>query len=376
MSTAATPSIDSLAHRLEEDIRHRQLAPGDRYLTAGEAARLFEVSTTTAHRSMQVLARRGVLKRFRSRGSFVGPLGGLQRLRLRTVYVLFASGDHWVGEELSDLFIRAVRRPFPDANVQICFLPEAGTLACLAELVRGARQAGEPAGFLANSCDAEVYAYLAETGLPMVVGGTTAVDQGRLPSVDVDNHEAGRLLAQHLVKRGHQRMLLLWPAVARPGDNDFFDGVSHALTAARLPHDALMIRIAPGAPASFSAQMAHWMRGARCPTAIIARRPGKASMAAAALEGLGTRVPEDVEITFINHPSRRRGGLPYTCVQPCVPFEEMVGRMAGLLGQVASDAGAARRVTLPVELVLSSGERDPRRRPEDGVGAVGSERPN
>jgi DNA-binding LacI/PurR family transcriptional regulator len=102
-------------------------------------------------------------------------------------------------------------------------------------LIESAKAAGETAGFIAISCPREVYRILSDTNLPMVIHGSAYLDQENIPSVDVDNREAGKLLTEYLIQRGHRRMALLCVTDHLPGDNLFFDGTSEPLTAARLP---------------------------------------------------------------------------------------------------------------------------------------------
>ena len=73
LEAANISRVHHLAHRLEQDIQRRGLRTGEEYLTAEAAGDLLGVSRMTANRAMNVLARRKVLMRYRSRGSFVGP---------------------------------------------------------------------------------------------------------------------------------------------------------------------------------------------------------------------------------------------------------------------------------------------------------------
>ncbi len=69
--------------------------------------------------------------------------------------------------------------------------------------------------------------YLAKSGLPVVIYGS--VFPGiNLPSVDVDQRTAGRLLAQQAIRAGHRRLVFVGRELWRPGDNQAFDGIQEA----------------------------------------------------------------------------------------------------------------------------------------------------
>src|SRR3954470_19347948 len=65
--------IIELADRIAEDIRRRELRPGDAYLSTAEVARVMQVNGTKANRALQLLARRRVLDRRQRKGTFIAP---------------------------------------------------------------------------------------------------------------------------------------------------------------------------------------------------------------------------------------------------------------------------------------------------------------
>ena len=67
-------------------------------MAASEAAEMLNVSTATAHRAMQVLARRKMLVRRRNRGTFVGPH--------------FEIKQHSMGHRWQVLFLGVAREKF------------------------------------------------------------------------------------------------------------------------------------------------------------------------------------------------------------------------------------------------------------------------
>lgn len=350
-SDRVVSKLDRLASRLEQDIRQRGLCAGDRYLTAPEVASSLGVSTGTAHRVMQVLAERKMLVRRRNCGTFVGPHFEMKRSTImRTVYLLMPSTGVERDVFPVESFIYGVRTRL-DSNVQVSFLPRGDAEGFVRELLLKAPSLGVVAGFVPVSCPHDIYRRLADSGVPTVISGTPYDDQADIASVDVDNREAGRLLAEYLTAGGHQRMALLSAMEGRPGDNNFYDGVSEALTAARLPHNALIVRIVPTKAAALTAQLSKLLLQPDSPTAVIVRTPAMARLAGMALEEL--RVPADrCEIVYQRHPTTERAELPFTCVQPRDPSgETVVDFVSKMLNcQERGEPLDVRHVILPVDL--------------------------
>jgi len=353
-------NVYDTAQRLEKDIRQKGLTAGARYLTAAEAGRMLGVSTATAHRAMAILARQEMLVRRRNSGTFVGPhFAGPPRRRLRTLYVILSDAKRDRIEYPFDLLVQGVRSHLSEVNVQINFLPTTDTLGYLTDLIESARAAGEPAGFVAISCPREVYRLLADTGLPMVIHGSAYLDQEDIPSVDVDNREAGRLLTEHLIGRGHRRMALLCITEHLPGDNLFFDGTSEALTAARLPHNALIVRSLPAEQQAFRSEIRRLLETDDPPTALIARTPALGLDAQSVVEQLsGAGAKTDV-VCYAHRPMPE-AVFPHAYVMPRVPFLEIVGQIAQMVDRLGrGETLQSRRVVIPMELRVPRGAVNP-----------------
>ena len=157
---------------------------------------------------------------------------------IRTVYVLMPSPAFDRDVFPLETFIYGIRSRI-HANVLVSFLPRGDSETDIRDLLQTGPSTGIVAGFVPVSCPHDVYRQLADSGMPTVISGTPYVDQMDIASVDIDHREAGRLLAEYLADRGCRRMALITAMEGRPGDNDFYDGVSEALTAAGLPHNAL-----------------------------------------------------------------------------------------------------------------------------------------
>lgn len=354
-STAATTvsSLERLVIRLEQDIRQRGLWAGDKYLTSSEAAEMLGVSPTTADRAMQLLSKRQMLVRRRNLGTFVGPhFEPAQRTMIRTVYLLVPPAALDNDSPLLQSFIYGIRSEVQDVNVQVSFLPRDDIRSYTQGLIQSAISAGKVAGFVPISCPGEVYRRLADSGIPTVMFGTPYINQMDVPSVDVDNRAAGRLLIEHLIGRNHRRIVLFTAMEGRPGDNYFYDGMSEALTASWLPHNSLIIRIAPKDPESIATELGHLMAMPDRPTAIVARSRGMAKAVAAAIERLAPPAAQQCElVAYQNDPAVGPDAMPFAHVQPKLSLNDIAAQIGRMLEQLGRGEPLDQtHVVLPVEL--------------------------
>ena len=205
-----------LSDRLLDDIRRRRLVEGDRYLTTEQARAEFQVRKATANLAMQMLAQRKVLVRRRRRGTFVGPAGGVKAVpKVTTMYVVDTE-DRPHRYPSAQTTMEMIRRKLPGVSVHFNSLPADRPVDFVRDLLRHAKEAGNMVGFLLVSCPRDVYRYFAETELPAVVLSDVYDDSDRLPSIDGDMTTAGRILIDHLVGGGHEKIALLTFANWRP----------------------------------------------------------------------------------------------------------------------------------------------------------------
>lgn len=353
-STQNKSKIHQLAKRLECDIRRRALSTGDQYLTAAQAGDMMAVSTTTAQRAMRILAEKDILVRRRNAGTFVGP--GLEEVNgslVRTVHVLLPE-DRDSTLVRTEPLLEGIRAAIHGAGVHFNFMPPGEEIRYVRELLDTADAHRRTLGVVAIRGTREVYRYLAESGVPTVVFGTLWPGEPALPSINTDEHETGRLLTQYLIDRGHRRMSLLTGAKGWPGDNDFFDGVSEALTAAGLPHNAMIVRLVPHEPAVFSAAARHLLELPNRPTGIIVRGRQFADLVANTAEKKGLFSPRDLEIAFQDYATKDVEESPYPHVQSQYNFSDIALRIGRMLKTVSQGHPLEeQRVVIPVKLCMS-----------------------
>jgi LacI family transcriptional regulator len=350
-------SVLDFAQQLETDIRQRCLAPGHKYLTAQESAELLGTSVATANRALRILAEREVVVRRRNSGTFVGAaVHGVAAKEVQTVSIL--APDSLRGEDgpRFDLIINGILANFPDVgDVRISYVPAEGGVPFVMNLLEPLRNSGRLAGVIATSCPRDVYRYLGENGYPLVVWGSLYSDQP-YPSIDADEHAAGKMLTTYLIERGHRRIALFSDSESCAGDNYFRDGVSEALTAANMPHNALIWRAPGNDPAVMRAQLNDVLSLPQRPTAVAAKLPKWADDIAALVEQRGLRVPQDVEIVFKGFAVGEAGKSAFPHVCPNIPQRQIAATLGQMLAAVRENVPLEKRsVVIPYEMRRSPG---------------------
>lgn len=242
-TTDLSTTIERLAQQIEGDIRQRGLRPGDRYFTAAEASRLFDVGSMTIHRAMQSLAARQVLVRQRSRGTFVGP--GFRPnpqvgQDLDVLHLVMAMDFHRTQSHSSDSLVDEFSQSLPGAVIQVHHLLDAAAERYIRRVVA---QAGDAAreGFVLMRCSRSVQQIVAESGVPAVVYGQPYPDVA-LSCVKHDQETVGRLLAEYALSQGARRFALLMHARWRYGDHQMIDAATETLSGAGVALSELKLR--------------------------------------------------------------------------------------------------------------------------------------
>lgn len=360
-------TLEHLASRLEADVRARSMRPGDRYLSTRQVSRQFEVSLGLANQAIQKLVEKDVLVRRDRSGTYVSPsffasgAAAAAGPRVRTLYVLIPEARLGASLVSTGIMVDVLYRTLPAVNVQFSFVPAQQDMAFIQELISPAQQSGQLLGVIAISCSREVYRYLSDMSVPLVVFGSPDPDQQHIPSVDEDNFEAGRLLAEYLIARGHRRLALLGGGVGRPGDHHFLDGIAEAMTHAGLPPNALAVRLCPHNLELFGVQAQAILNNPDRPTGIICRGERVFDIILAAAAELHLAVPDDVEVVFQAYATSQVRSSPYPHVETTLAYEEIIERLGRMIDAVRQGAPLERhRLVIPVAL------REPEKEPGPG----------
>ncbi len=356
METAlGTLSGEDLARRLEQDIRRRGLAPGSRYLSTRQVSSRYGASVAAAGRAMQALVARGVLQRRDRSGTYIASvLADQPSAATKAVesLLVISSGDRIGFSNVPyEPLIQALHRASPDATIQFGFLPKAEPLDYLHRLLDPAIEAGGLVGVVAMSCPREVYRRLADLRVPAVILGSVDPDQQAVVSIDVDHFQAGRLLAEHLIARGHRRLAMFGVGEGRPGDFHFHEGIIDAMAAAKLPPNALVSRLLPCDTELFDVQARAVLGEEDRPTGLICRGERMVESVASAARALEGDAAQGLEVVFLTFATRHRMQSPFAYAQTRVPFSRVGEQIAELLRrQRDGHAADERTFLLPVEL--------------------------
>lgn len=289
--------LQQLAEKLERDIRGRGLLPGNKYQTGEEIARNLGTSVATANRALKLLAEQDIVVRTHRSGTFVGPaLARKKNTDIRMVTILCPASERISRTISLDPLIEGLLSNMPDvADVRVGYVPVEGDVDFVRDLLEPYQSEGRVAGVVAISCSYPVYQYLGEANYPLVVMGSLYPGQS-MPSIDSDERQCGYLLTKYLLDRGHRRLALLSPSESRPGEHHFHDGVSEALTDAKLPHDALLLRTPRPEAELLSAEVHNLLAQTEPPTGFIVKIAHWVPYVSSAIRQKGFQVPGEIDV--------------------------------------------------------------------------------
>ncbi len=299
-------SPEQLAQRLEQDIIRRGLLPDDKYLSTRQVGQQFGVSLSVAAQAMQLLADQDKLVRRDRSGTYVGRASEFQKsFKVKVVYVLMPEERANYSAVPLDLLIDSLSHPQlaeetarEQYSVQFSFLPKENEVRYVKNLLEPTKANWDLGGVVAISCSRDIYRYLHQQGVPLVVLGSLDHDLQDLPSIDTDHFECGRLLAKYLFDKGHERVAMLGISSGRPGDHDFLDGIVEAMTAAGKPPNSLIARLCPNDLDRLRIQAEAILSRPDRPTAVICRGERMLNMVRPIAEQLGLKVPGDQELEY------------------------------------------------------------------------------
>lgn len=290
--------VHHLAHRLEEDIQRRGCRVGDEYITAEAAGQMLGVSRMTANRAMNVLAKRKVLVRYRSRGTFVGPAASSKPVSgVKTVHFITFVDDASELHLPVGTMLAGLHSAIPQVSLQSHCMPLQGALACVQREVEAARSDPSFGGFVLSLGTRQVQQYLAQSGLPTVVHGSVYAGIS-LPNVESDQDSVGRTMVRLAMGAGHRRMVWVNRELWRRGDEVAFDGMLDEIHSADLEQGEITVRNTPVDPNAVSVAIRGWLDELEPPVALLCREPHCAQVLLRAVQQRRLRVPKDIFVVY------------------------------------------------------------------------------
>jgi DNA-binding LacI/PurR family transcriptional regulator len=348
--------IVDLADRILDDIRRKNLQPGDAYLSTAEIARLLRVSGTAANRALQLLSQRRVLERRQRRGTFIAaPVTDGERVALRQVH-LVVHRDYLRSEGLlADGVLLGLQAALPHAEIQFNFLPESNEVAYVQGLIADALRTPRAAGFVLLRASVYAQRLLASSGLPTVVNGTLQPSIQGVAFLDRDHRQIGQLMAQYMLQRKCRRLALLLRDHVGAGDHILLDTLSAELAAHGFATDGLAVRCLPADEEAVAAAVAMLIKEGPTPLGLVCRSTPLARGAAAAVATRAPAVQRRLPIALCDT-YRSPGQEPaFPHIVPLLGPEEL-GRAIGrlLTQQVHGEPDRPTGCIVPVRLELPS----------------------
>ena len=327
------PPVLQLADQLHQLLREEGLQPGDRFLTAREAAKKLQIRQDLANKALQILVHRGVLIRKQRVGSIVAA-GSSVPPELESIHILVQE-DHLASELGHAAEVQlGLHSELPGCTVDAQVVPTGGATEFIDDVVRRAMRAPAPAGLVLVRGDYLTQRQVQACGLPAVIHGSTypGID---LSSIDTDCRQMGRLQAEELTSRGARRLILFRKDRTVPGEREFFRGFQEGAAKAGLRADEVeLVELVPNQEL-VAAEVRRVLeegsgvgvQGMVCATEILADAAWKA------LEDAG-EVPGE---TFLLHANRAAPGSgstpPYPFLRPIVSPREQGALLARALRQ-------------------------------------------
>jgi DNA-binding LacI/PurR family transcriptional regulator/DNA-binding transcriptional regulator YhcF (GntR family) len=357
------PRVIELADRIVEDIRRRKLKPGDPYQGTTETAEMLGVSTTIANHAMQVLVKRHVIQRRQRKGTFIAtpPTGaGTDSSPLRRVHLLVQENYLRTEGLLSDGIIVGMHDELRAAQIQFSFTPADNEAAYIEDLVSEAMRSGKTEGFVLIRASLQAQRMIAASGLPAVVHGSLHPSVPEMPWIDRDHRAGGTLLAEHLLKAGFRRLVVLMRDRMLRGDHDLLDAVQVAAASAGLGLADVTLRCLPAdLPAVEASALDLLGRHAGQRVGFVCRSEPLAQGVEAAVKARGLSVGKEIGIT-VSDVYRRGSESPpaWPHLRPSLSPEQIGQHVGGMLArQAVGRASGPTHEVIPVHLE-GSGPRD------------------
>jgi DNA-binding LacI/PurR family transcriptional regulator/DNA-binding transcriptional regulator YhcF (GntR family) len=346
-STSKGPRILELADRIASDIRRRKLKPGDAYLGTADIARMLRVSSTTANRALQLLARRQVLVRKQRRGTLIArPPSPEAASSLRRLHLL-VHNDYLRSEGLlADGLVLGIQGQLPAAEIQFNFFPETNEAAYVEQLVAEALRASGTEGFALVRSSVQAQRLLLASGLPTVITGTLMPSIVGLSFVDRDHAQIGRLMAEHMRQVRCRRVAVLLRDRPGEGDHLLLDSVGKELGAAGFRVDCLQVRCLPADEPAVRSAVQTLIDDGPKPLGLICRSRPIAEAAAAAC----ARAPRQAHVALCDIYRKDQAEPTYPYIEPLLSAEETGAQIAQMLERQARGATAPEHLIIPVRL--------------------------
>ncbi|VVM37551.1 HTH-type transcriptional repressor CytR [Pseudomonas fluorescens] len=250
-----------------------------------------------------------------------------------------------------------------------------------ARVISGAQQAAQFAGYRLLLCDTQgreeierefaelVYAHQADgviqlraydpfeapfpsADTPPIVNACEVIQDGRHPTISLDNRAAARAMTEHLIELGHRRIGLIKGPKSSPLTRERVAGYQDALRAAGIAVDKTLVCHGDFTLQAGQDGAAEMLALSARPSALFCENDEMAIGALKRIKQMGLRVPEDISLVgFDDIPFAQYCDPPLTTIaQPAENFGRKAVEM--LIALIEKKPLEQRHVILPFELTL------------------------
>ncbi len=350
---------EHLATFLVQDMRQRGLTPGDKYLIAREVGSLFEVSTVTAHRALKILADKNVLVRRRKSGTFVGPGfkvdPDMNASLFETIHVLMAMDYYKTSGITGNIFVDTITSALPGTAVQIHYVPEHASLDYTKRIVQQIKTMDRKEGIILIRSTRQMQEFVAGSGIPAIVFGSVYPGINHvISSLDVDQAQSGRLMAEYAIRAGHKKFVLLMRSEWRCGDNILLNAVTTRLGESDYNINSLTVVSVHHDIGTISDEVQRLLCETNRATAIFCRGDYYAEIVLNVASDMGFKVGNDVEIFSAAH-LRVESHNRYAYITPVDNAQKQIEKLIKLLKDLAmKKVQPGEHVVIPVEIHIPS----------------------
>jgi DNA-binding LacI/PurR family transcriptional regulator len=172
-----------------------------------------------------------------------------------------------------------------------------------------------------------------------------------LPSINIDYYQAGQLMVECLIARGHRSIGLLLASPDRAGNENFLNGVLTGLHAANPLPVALHTRFYPGSEEGFVVQVKNLLSMPNRPSAVIVGGEAMAKWVGTIAADLGLSIPDQLDMSYVSEGCAGIDRLSCPRVEPQKPVLQIVTQAVEMLWQLSQGIALKEdTVMVPVSL--------------------------
>lgn len=352
---------EEIADSIIAEMERGMLKPGDKIYSENELVSMFGVSRQTARHAVSVLESRGIVSRIRGSGTYVNGDGHeKEKNRIKTMRIAIMTT--YVDEYIFPSMLKEMEGRLSRAGYALQVAFTHNTVEKERMILNGFLKDGAVDGIIAETTKSglpnpnlDIYRELQRKGIS-VLFLNSSYPELKAAHVSLDDYRAGRMVTEHLLQCGHQKIAGIFKSD---------DGQGHQRYAGYV--DALMeqeIKVKGEQIAwidtcelkEMKEDAARYLRRISGCTACVCYNDEVANQLVGICKEAGIRIPEDLSIVGIdNSDLAGRCEIPLTSAQN--PVKELAGAAASRMLEILAGHDIEESVELKPELVIRKSVR-------------------